>query len=259
MVSKQQQSESATNMSSQEEDGENQTTHQSDRGVDFEDERQQEDAFLRHLHQEMISNSQSNTEIEDSASDMEINNEEKSCDLKARRVELFKEGLGKVASKLQENIEQIADMAEGEEIPKVMNVSTVLHMFKEIKEEIVKAVAKIEDHQQADTELQDFKQECVASISSSINDSLQHEAVKIQQIERTGNENRRKTQVLTQVCNRMNSDYKDIEQRLENLELNNSKKMIVVTGLQSSHVDRKEFIPFLNLFFLENLGIESRS
>ena len=93
-------------------------------------------------------------------------------------------------------------------------------------------------------------------VSQNIEISVQHELDRIHRADKVSSDVKQKSKVLTQVCQRMNSDMKDLEQRIENLELNNSKKMLIITGLNSQHVDRKEMIPFLGCFFLENLGLD---
>ena len=228
-------------------------------------DKESEDAFLYELANQMgtIPDSDNNIESDEPTSEMETVDDTSGNEMHSatsKKTQVFKQSFDRVASKLKGSIDKLTTMSEGEDIPQVMNVATVLQMFKEIKDEIVKAAASLDQNligeNKPAVDVAALKQECVQTIQQSVNQTVQLEVDKIKQAERMGSEAKRKNQVLTQVCNRMDSELKDLEQRIEHLEVNNSKRMVIITGLESDHVSRKEMVAYLDLFFMENLTID---
>ena len=64
-----------------------------------------------------------------------------------------------------------------------------------------------------------------------------------------------RSETLTEVCNRMYTEITDLTTRIESLELSNSKKMVILTGLKLvQEIKKKETLLFLNDFINTNLG-----
>ena len=67
-----------------------------------------------------------------------------------------------------------------------------------------------------------------------------------------------RTNVLTEVCDRFHTALSDIEGRMENLELNACKRMVIVTGLFVLSDKRDKIIEELHSFIEDNMGINTQ-
>ena len=142
---------------------------------------------------------------------------------------------------------------DNEENPRVIQVSAVVQMFQEIKQEL-KNAAKTTDVVLSKEQWSQLKQECINEITESLGKNIDIEMQKYQKIGITAENTKKKTKILTDVCDRMDTQIKDIDQRIENLELNNNKKMLVVSGLRA--VEKKNMIEYMNGFFDLTLGVK---
>ena len=142
---------------------------------------------------------------------------------------------------IDKQIHQMEEMQEGEgENPQVMKVTSVLEMFRELKEEIVKAGLN-QKKQFSDRQEED------------LNRALQMEEETITSLKNKSATNQLKIGAVTEVCEKMDTQIKDLSQRIDNLELNNSRKMVIITGLRG--VGRDDMLKFLQGFCEEILEV----
>ena len=142
------------------------------------------------------------------------------------------------------------NMEEGQ----VMGYATVLQMFNELKEEIKK------EHQKTRSEdklsLQNFKSEVI--------EDAKKEAAQVAELSNVSNEEMKKvkrelsmykqrTKVLTDVCDRFQTQITDLEHRLDNMEMNSCKKMIIITGLTLESTKKSEMALEVQDFLEKNL------
>ena len=63
-----------------------------------------------------------------------------------------------------------------------------------------------------------------------------------------------RNQVLMEVCDNLNIELQDLNQRMENMELNNAKRMVIVSGLDPPSSKKEDLIGFLEEFLAYLLG-----
>ena len=107
-------------------------------------------------------------------------------------------------------------MEKSDENPQVMDIASVKLTLLKMKEEFTDSLK---------TQLDSFKHDCITQAEEAAKKICQ------QKCESTDLW-KKKSEILTQVCSRMQVEIDDLTTRVENLELNNSKKMVIVTGLQ---------------------------
>ena len=117
--------------------------------------------------------------------------------------------------------------------PKLMAVSTVIHMFKQVQEE-VKQLSR-SSKEQITEEMRSLKSGMEAEINQldhfSSTENISHMQAELQHY-------KHKTEVLTDVVQRMNSEIQDLTQRLDSTELSNSKK--ICYGLWASTLYKQD-------------------
>ena len=62
-----------------------------------------------------------------------------------------------------------------------------------------------------------------------------------------------KSQVLMDVCESLNTEVNDLTQRLENMELNNAKRMVIFSGLQPPSTKKDDLVLFVEQFIHDYL------
>ena len=62
-----------------------------------------------------------------------------------------------------------------------------------------------------------------------------------------------KNEVLTEVCNSLATEITDLTQKIENLELGASKKMVTVSGLTLNSNNKEDKIHEMEVFFRQIL------
>ena len=90
----------------------------------------------------------------------------------------------------------------------------------------------------------------------SLNSNFQKHEQQFDKVVAELNYFRHKSNVLTEVVQRIHTDMGEITQRLENLEINNAKKCVTLTGLKLTE-KREDRIPQVKYFFLEKMGIDA--
>ena len=136
-------------------------------------------------------------------------------------------------------IEQMEKMQQVEsDNPPLMQVTTVLQMFRDLKQEIVKA-GLLATQSKEEEEKQD--------LNAVVKDALKAETGEIDTFKHKAAVNAVKVGAITDICDKMSVQINDLDQRIENLELGNSKRMVIITGLKS--VEKKYMFEYLHGFF----------
>ena len=130
-----------------------------------------------------------------------------------------------------------------------VSITQVLEMFQQIKEEIK---TKWEPAEQ----MQHIQTKCSEEVSAAMNQLHEQEKMKIDKMTADLSEWKHRTEVLTDVCERMNTKMADLTQKLENLELNNAKRSVAVSGLELNGQSKDDDIEDIRSFFSEFLKLE---
>ena len=140
---------------------------------------------------------------------------------------------------------------EGVEESQVEGYAAVLEMFKSLKLEIKEEFAKSRREEKQDWEK--FKTVCKQEITEEVKATLDFADTQNVQEELEMYKNR--TKVLSEVCERFYTEMKDLEKRVENLELSNSRRMLVITGLPIYSYKKADLILEVQQFIQQALGI----
>ena len=135
-----------------------------------------------------------------------------------------------------------------EENPSTMSVMAVMKMFQQMNQDRQK------DKEELHSFLKEMKKSCKQKAVEAAETAVKAEVRKIKTIEHEVAYWRLKSDTLTDVCNRMAVEMADMLTRIENLELNNSKSMLLLSGLLIEGEGKKQGIEFLNDFLQYHLG-----
>ena len=146
--------------------------------------------------------------------------------------------------------------ANGVHGPETMSVRTVLEMFGTLKQEMIKMNDKIQTMTPAkDIEIpEELKEQCKDAALQCFADDLQEGSNKVEKLQKDLKAAEMKNRILTEVVQQYDVRMSEIENRLNNLEINNTKKMVILTGLYASE-DKKELIQQVKDFLGDNLGL----
>ena len=138
------------------------------------------------------------------------------------------------------NLEQILDMYGVKENAKVIDVRTVLEMFHQV---MSKRNSTVEDQT-----LHQWKIQLKDEINKDVNASFEAYEEKIKKLEEDLCGSDRKLKIVQDVITRQNDIIKDLTKRMDAVELNQARRMAVLTGLSTSqkkHERTKEVTEFL--------------
>ena len=120
--------------------------------------------------------------------------------------------------------------------PQVLSIATVLEMLKSVKEEIKNdfnsefTKARQEDEKIFELKMTEMRQNVKAEVSQSVHQSLDDHP-KVKRLQNELSYWKFKTETLTDVCDRLHTEVVDLTTRIDNLELNNSKRMFTISGM----------------------------
>ena len=148
--------------------------------------------------------------------------------------------------------------------PQALAIASVLEMLKEIKRDFRAEIGKVRDEDIAvfKSELKNCKavnkEEVKTQVKAEIKTVLKDEIKAVETMKEEVAYWKRKSQVLTDICDRMNVEIADLTSRVENLELNNSKAMCIITGLRlQSNIKYKQDCAYeLEDFFEQTLNLK---
>ena len=153
--------------------------------------------------------------------------EEKSISSEEEVFTMAKEG------ETPQNID-IGEIPEGE---KVMNLKLVIEMFKEIKKDLTDF--KVHNKQEVD----------------GIKHAQQQDSVKIEELKEELDKYKHRNTVMNGIVQRMSSSMSNMERRINELERQNMKNAIVISGLQISN-KKKDQIAEVAAFLEKYLGVK---
>ena len=131
--------------------------------------------------------------------------------------------------------------------PKSMAVDAVLAMFDSLKKEIADQLTNFK-HTSAE--------ETKKVITTAIAEASEKESEEVKNLKAEVAHLKHKSQVLTEVVNRMHTDMTDITQKIENLELNNARRMLIFSGFSPSTNKKEEAIQEITDFINECIGVQ---
>ena len=67
---------------------------------------------------------------------------------------------------------------------------------------------------------------------------------------------KQRTRILTDICDRFQTEISDLEQRMENLELSGCKRMVIITGLALAATKKSDMIDEITDFIDQALNLQ---
>ena len=141
--------------------------------------------------------------------------------------------------------------------PAVMGISSVIELMKKLKKDISQEVTEGNKALKSDLKAQIDRIElkCVQQVQQNIEQKLPSKK-EVEKIDSELEFWKMKSEALMEVCNRMHTEIGDLTTRIENLEMTNSKKMLLISGLTLVQDSKKrETLLFLNDFINSTLGL----
>ena len=139
----------------------------------------------------------------------------------------------------------------------LMDVRSVLVMFQtlqgefsSLKNELKADIGKL---QNSTLISEDLKKQCKEEALQNFSDEIEDDRKKVERLEAELKVSRFQNQVLSQCMDRFSMQLGDVMGRLDNLELNNSKYAVMLTGLYASH-KKPEMREETETFFNQTLG-----
>ena len=144
--------------------------------------------------------------------------------------------------------------------PQVMNIQSVMEMMKTLKQEFASEMKSMKDNQidEMKTELKQIFQQQKDELAENMKHTVKQVIDQDEEIVQVKSDVafwKMKADTLADVCNRMYAEISDLTTRVENLELNNAKKIILITGLKIPN-DKDAAIAELAIFFLQAMNLE---
>ena len=118
----------------------------------------------------------------------------------------------------------VEELNEGN--PKTISVFSVMAMYKKMRSEIDELKGKPSD---------ELKEQCAEYVFDQMSSTISEQEKKIEKLQQEVGHFRYKTKVLTEVVQRMHTDNEDIAQKIENLEMSNSRRQATITGFYASN------------------------
>ena len=128
-----------------------------------------------------------------------------------------------------------------EDNPQIMSVSTVVRMISNLKSELTEARKKDNEDlkQSLKSEISKLKADCVSDCVKELKKDTTQDTEEFQKMQAEVAYWKIKAETIAEVCNRMSTEITDLTTRVENLEVNNSKKMVIITGLYMENLKYK--------------------
>ena len=151
-----------------------------------------------------------------------------------------------IAQFQQTTEEEMEFESNNEEDPKSLSVSSIYRMFLVLKKEMGEIRASL------DTEA--IKKDCAEGAVKAVREILSDDQLENQQLKASVEFYKQKTDILTEVIERMNTEIVDLTQKVENLEVASSKRMITISGL-SLNIPKEMWCSEVKAFLEYELGI----
>ena len=140
-----------------------------------------------------------------------------------------------------------------DENPQIVGVASLMAMFEKLKDEISSELKASKEEIKQEFRL--FRTDVSKQVKKQIDTALEKEKEKNKKLASEVDFWKLKTETLTDVCNRMQVEMDDVTTRIENLELNNAKRMVIISGLSISG-SKFRMSQVLTGFFDLQLGIQ---
>ena len=205
----------------------------------------------------------------ENAKEKSLTEEQKEEDQKEREIDDRNksglEGLEQPQFELNTDSMEVCAEDSSDNNPEVMSVPTVMEMLRNLKRDLnsdrIKENIQLKDS--LTEEIKKMKYDTLQEIRNQIKDDVKqtvderiNENPTIKKISSEAAFWRFKSEALAEICDRLYTEVNDLTTRIENLELNNSKKMVMITGLHMDNdSNRKQGLAFLNLFINEMMEI----
>ena len=223
--------------------------------VHSQDQESEETLFLHHLAKTMKEMSDQDVDqlIEQSQKNRRQNKGNSAC---ASSITIDMET--ETASSIMDNRLETNAMDN----PETMSITNVVEMLAKLKDDL-KQEFKDEMQKSREIEIQqlqqqfrDLKKDCVENAVSQVTEHFSDEIKQLNKCQKEVAYWKLKSDTLTDVCQRMSMEIEDLTTRVENLELTNAKRMVIISGLFMQGTNKSENQEFLFEFFQDNLGIE---
>ena len=148
---------------------------------------------------------------------------------------------------------QNAEMADQDD--KVITLSLVYQMFRELRKDVNNM------RQESTSNIHTIKTECAqvaaAAASAAASDTVETECmVRLNQVTADLKHCQLRNEILADICSSMSTEIKDLTQKVENIELGTSKKMIVISGYRVTNSKKADVLDELERLFLDHLDLE---
>ena len=131
--------------------------------------------------------------------------------------------------------------------PKTVNLEIVMAMFEKLQEAKMSPTNNDQPKSSQNEVLQEVK-----TAMEAIDDQDKH----ISSLFREVDYYKQKSTIMLGVIEDLNMTVQDLTQKVENLEINQAKKSITVTGIQLERNRKQDNIEFMYYFFQNNIGIQ---
>ena len=139
--------------------------------------------------------------------------------------------------------------------PKVISAASVMEMFQVLK----KKMDNLEEVREKDLrDLDLFKENCKKEVAQSVNDVIALELAGIKSLKAEVAHLKFKSELQSEIMDRMHSEMMELTQKIENLELASSKKMVVMSGIDLDQQSSKESKCYaVQKFINDNIGLST--
>ena len=138
-----------------------------------------------------------------------------------------------------------------EENPRIMSVTSVLAMFKRVNEDI----KQLKSETATSANIETVKEVCAEHVQKQMELTIAQQDKRIAVLQKEVGHFKYKTKVLTEVVQKMHTENNDITQRMENIEISNTRRYATISGFKG-HENKDTCIEMLQSFFFEKLQIE---
>ena len=146
---------------------------------------------------------------------------------------------------------EIQVMEENEVDEETMTLSLVYQMFKDLKKDFADLKGGLTQVKK------ECAEEAAAAAAAAASDTVQEECTdKLNKVTAELKHCQLKNEILSDICNSMHGELADLTQKLENLEINSTKRMVIMSGRQLQSSKKDDGIEELETFFKNKLDIE---
>ena len=145
---------------------------------------------------------------------------------------------------------------ENEEAPTTINAITVQAMFQKIQGQITameKDLQKIKDKPIIELK-KEALQTCINQVLNQVDHKLNKDREEVKSLKEELLHEKKKNSVLVDTVNRMHVSMEDLTQRINNIELNNARKAVIITGLETRN-KKADLINDVMAFIDQKLGV----